>query len=139
MILAVGWDDAVMTTTEQNIAAAELHGWTHIQNGNTMIIYGVWVGYPESGALIGNKERIPNYSQELDPLRSLEIKVGLHDTTNTAIRVRWINTLRQIVSKRTPKNKMGAAIISDVDLLTASATERLEALLKAIGKWKDVE
>ena len=65
--------------------------------------------------------------------------LGLHNRDNHALRIKWVNALRAIVSRRMPKNKMGATIISDVDLLTASPAERLEALLKAVGKWKELQ
>lgn len=44
------------------------------------------------------------------------------------MRVKWVNKLREIVSRRMPKNKMGWPVVTDVDLLLAEEWEREEAL-----------
>lgn len=44
------------------------------------------------------------------------------------MRVKWVNKLRDIVARRMPKNKMGWPVVSDVDLLLATDSEREEAL-----------
>lgn len=48
--------------------------------------------------------------------------------TDTAKRVKWSNTLRAIVARRMPRNKLGVPMVSDVDLLLATEEEREEAL-----------
>lgn len=56
--------------------------------------------------------------------------LGLHDRSNHALRVKWINALRTIVSRRVPKNKMGNPLVNDVDLMTATADEMAESFEK---------
>lgn len=43
-------------------------------------------------------------------------------------KIEWVNALRAVVSRRMPRNKCGVPIISDVDLLLATESEREEAL-----------
>lgn len=76
-----------------------------------------------------------DYLYDLNAIRDAEIEAGIHDRDNLALRVKWINALRTIVSRRVPKNKTGSPLVSDIDLLTASSEERLEALVKALGLW----
>lgn len=56
------------------------------------------------------------------------------DPKATALRVKWANNLRAIVSRRMPRNKMGTPMVSDVDLLFATEAERAEALRITIKK-----
>lgn len=42
--------------------------------------------------------------------------------------IKWVNALRAVVSRRMPRNKCGVPVISDVDLLLATESEREEAL-----------
>jgi hypothetical protein len=63
-------------------------------------------------------------------LRMKELEAGLDNRENVALRVKWANTLRAIVAKRCPVNKMGSPLVTDVDLLLATDEERLEALNK---------
>lgn len=56
--------------------------------------------------------------------------LGLHDRSNHVLRVKWINSLRAIVSRRVPKNKMGNPLVNDVDLMTATAEEMAESFKK---------
>ena len=54
---------------------------------------------------------------------------GLHDPANLDARVKWVACLREVVAPRCPKNKMGTPIISDINLLQATARERLLAFI----------
>ena len=60
--------------------------------------------------------------------QTAEADAGLHDRSNHAVRVKWINALRKIVGERSPKNLSGVPLVSDVDLLLASDVERWQAL-----------
>ena len=53
------------------------------------------------------------------------------------LRVRYVNFLRDIVARRMPKNKVGVAMVSDVDLLLAESNEHCEAILRALEKWEE--
>jgi hypothetical protein len=78
-----------------------------------------------------------NLHATFDNLYIVANKVGLHDRTNHALRVKWINNLRKIVDRRMPVNKMGSPMTSDVDLMTANADEMAEAILRTMNKWKE--
>ena len=67
-------------------------------------------------------------AQRLQSIRRIQEDLGLTDRNNHAIRVRWVNTLRKIVDRRTPMNKMGSPMTTDVDVLLATEDEHLEAL-----------
>lgn len=71
----------------------------------------------------------------LDNLYVIAGIVGLHDRDNHALRVKWINNLRMIVGRRIPKNVSGVPLTSDVDLMTATADEMTESILRTVGKW----
>jgi len=58
-----------------------------------------------------------------------ENNYGLHNPANLDARVKWVACFREVVAPRCPKNKMGTAVISDLDLLQASARERLLAFI----------
>lgn len=59
----------------------------------------------------------------------------LHDrrravVTTAGLRVRYLNTLRDVVGRRCERNAVGAPLVSDYDLLDATAEEISEALAK---------
>lgn len=78
-----------------------------------------------------------NLHATLDNLYTIASMVGLHDRTNHALRVKWINNLRKIVDRRMPVNKAGSPMTNDVDLMTANADELAEAILRTMNKWKE--
>lgn len=53
------------------------------------------------------------------------------------LKVKYLNNLRNIVSRRLPRNKMGQAIVSDYDLVNASAEEHCETFMKVMDLWKE--
>lgn len=59
-----------------------------------------------------------------------EENMGLLDRTNTPLRVKWVNALRNIVGSTMPKNKSGVSLVSDIDLILASDEHRFAALEK---------
>jgi hypothetical protein len=79
---------------------------------------------------------LPDYLSDRNALFSALRHHGIHDPANLDIRVKYINTLREIVGRRMPKNKSGSPLTSDVDLLMAENEEIAEALLKILKKWK---
>lgn len=70
----------------------------------------------------------------LDEIFSAEKEIGLHDRSNLDLRVFWSNKLREIISVRAPRNKIGSPIISDIDVLCAEPKEREDALIAVINK-----
>lgn len=54
-----------------------------------------------------------------------------HYSISQIDRVAFLNALREIVGRRRPRNKSGAALVSDYDLLWSSDDERAEAWRRA--------
>lgn len=68
---------------------------------------------------------LPDYCSDLNAIR--DPRSGLSQEQ----RVKFLNTLRSIINKRTGKP------VSDFDLMDATAGEQAEAIVRAIGKWED--
>ena len=79
-------------------------------------------------------KEIPNYYKDYNAIVTAEIEYGLHDRSNTALRVRWCSILRDIIAPRCPTNKVGSPLVSDIDIYQASCAERTEALAQTIEK-----
>lgn len=54
--------------------------------------------------------------------------------TTSELRVKYLNTLRGVVSRDCPKNKAGSPLVSDYDLCDASDEQQGEALLRTLQK-----
>lgn len=121
-----------MKSHETNRVVAELLGWTAIEDNKALMLgVPVWIGYPPTGAVIGRKREIPRYTNSRDACSEFESTI-----TSTADRVKWLNTMREIVSRRCPKNKIGAPLVSDFDIAMSTAMERCECWLKMNGRWE---
>lgn len=117
-----------MTKEEQSIAILEHLGWTELKRSQD---------YLRGIAPDGTKDRIPpNHLNNREALYELQQQIGLMNKDDNKLRVKWINTLRDIVSRRMPKNKMGWPICSDVDVILATNEELAESILTVIGKWE---
>lgn len=108
-----------MTLDQQRIAIAEACGWEYA-NFN-YLLHGIWQ----------NVGSFPNYPQDLNAIH--EARKAL--VTTTELRVKYLNALRAIVARRCPKNKTGASLVTDYDLINAEAWEHAETLVKVSGKW----
>ena len=101
-------------------------GWT----------YNKWVSsveHSERGEFIVPGQVISLRWPSLDTLHEAEKAAGLHNRENSQLRTKWVNKLRDIVAVECPKNKMGAPLVSDVDLLNASFEQRTEAFEKTFA------
>jgi hypothetical protein len=80
------------------------------------------------------KERapIPDYPNDLNAMREARKTI-----TGPVLRAKYMNTLREIVGRRMPKNKVGSPLVSDYDCMDATANEHCEAFLRTFGLWKD--
>ncbi len=63
-----------------------------------------------------------------DILHEAEKNLGLHDRINFELRGKWAMALRAAVAPRCPLNKVGTPVVSDVDILLATLSERVQAL-----------
>ncbi len=86
----------------------------------------------------GQLYHLSGYLHEcLDAVVRAEKGCGLHDPANLDARVKWVACFREVVALRCPKNAVGTAIVSDLDLLQASARERLITfILWKSNHWK---
>ena len=110
-----------MTDTEKNIAIATACGWFDIENLNTMAAQGIWFGYPPRGsdAIIGKKERIPDYVNDLNAMHLAEqaLTFAQYQIFQTELCVGWTD-LKVEPHPRAP--------------LSAAASHRAEAFVRAI-------
>lgn len=77
-----------------------------------------------------------DYCRSRNLLAWAEKTLCLHDRNNVGMRVAWINAVRDEVAPRCPKNKVGAPLVSDVDVMLATNQERATGLAKALQKLK---
>ena len=77
-----------------------------------------------------------NYCSDRELLAWAEMVVGLHERSNIALRVAWINAVRDEVAPGCPKNKVGAPLVSDVDVMLATNQQRATGLAKALAKLR---
>jgi hypothetical protein len=61
-----------LSPSEKRVKIAETAGWTCIESRNTMAIQGAWVGYPPSNAIIGQKQEIPRFLDDLNAMHEAE-------------------------------------------------------------------
>lgn len=123
-----------MNPDDQWKALAELDGWTITVDSRSKGYKTVLRGHKRNGSGDGDWA-IPNYIENPSFLFQLEKRVGLHDKGNLELRIDWVNALREIVGRRMPTNKLGKPVTSDIDLLMAETSERIEALLVAKKLW----
>lgn len=117
-----------MELTKQRITIAENCGWKRY-NPEGLDAYNL--DYPD--------KPFPDYYYDLNAMHDAEKYVGIHDRNNLQLRVKWVNNLRKVVAVDCPKNNIGAPIVSDIDLINATAAQRAEAFLKTLGLWKQSE
>lgn len=117
-----------LTEEEQRILLGELYGFSDISRINKYEFSGL-VGVHD-----GEKKVVPSFTRDLNYLHKLCSKLGLMERNDQILRVKWVNNLRTIVSRRMPKNKSGTALTTDVDLLLAEPEEIAESILKTFSK-----
>lgn len=125
-----------MIKKKQRKALAEIAGYKSIDVDDALFPTGSAVSF--SGAFL---KPLPEFESSLEDLRKVEMHVGLHstDAEYRKLRIKWVGNLRKIIGRRMPKNKVGAPIFSDIDLLMMPVEERAEALLLTFNKWEESE
>jgi len=86
---------------------------------------------PSGGTILHVKDYLHSYDAII-PL----IQKQCGDNTQST-RVKFLNTLRQLIGVNKPTNKVGTPLVSDFDLIVATPFQLCEALLRATGKWKE--
>lgn len=79
----------------------------------------------------------PDYLNEASNIAYAERRLGLHDRSNTRLRVQWVNYLHDILAAQPdcPVNKVGNPLVSDIDKLLAPMEVRCLAFVMA-AEWK---
>lgn len=108
-----------MTDQEINCAIAELCGWTQIENTNTMAAFGIWRGYPPVGAIIGQRQLLPDYCSDLNAMHEAEEMLYKKQLNS------WNKYTEQL------------QIICDYPIYHSTARQRAEAFLKVFPRWKE--
>jgi hypothetical protein len=76
---------------------------------------------------IGHLHDLPDYLNDLNAMhKALETITG-----DTNLRVKFLNALRKIVGNKCEVNKVGLPIVSDFDLIHATAAEKAKAFILA--------
>lgn len=116
-----------MEPDQMSLVLSKWAGWTYHGDDKD------WPGYYPWRTPTGSwSDRIPDYAGSVDAIRSLLLRIA----DNRELRVKFVNHLRSVVGRRMPKNKMGAALVTDFDLVLAGPDEQCEALCKALGLWE---
>jgi len=115
-----------MTPEAQRIAIAESCGWKCCepkpQAKNSP--YARWVNKADD---IREFRNVPNYGNSLDALREAVRK--LTGDQRSEFCEQLVDVLK--------RDSMTAAYIDDFDMLTATAEQQAEALLRTLGLWED--
>lgn len=111
----------------RNRKIAEFCGWSQLENAHTIILGGEWKGYPPKMQIIGQKEQIPNYFNDLNAMHEAEKSLDDNIKDAGSLRYRYSSHLYSIL---VPKDEQPCR---------ASAKHRAEAFLKTINKWEDDE
>jgi hypothetical protein len=131
-------DDLMNRDAEIRIAMCELCGFTvdDVERDDNGVVKRIWVSYPASWTGTPTQPWPPDFLKDLNAIFAAYRHVGLTDPKNLDLRVKWVANLRLVVGRRCPKNKVGAPLISDIDLLTSDdPIEHCEALLRTVKKW----
>lgn len=108
-----------MSPEDQRIAIAEACGWKPLNAG-------IWT----KGRLHAVYDGLPDYCNSLDACHEMENVLKNIPTARIDEQVRYSNELFEIIS-----NAKGSVPFS-FDMINATASQRCEAFLRAIGKWK---
>lgn len=119
-----------MTPEKQLTTIAEAYGWTHIENISTIRIRGHWVGYPPKSPIIGEKETLPDYLNDLNACH--EMKKVLTDEQKNSFRDYLLTITTNLTSWG--DFDMGEDLQSMID---ATPLQQAEAFLKTLGKWSE--
>lgn len=123
------------------IRAAELDGWVLTERlVNPEYNAATHCDQFDAGYKYGNLLQIPNYPYDPASLHEAEKRLGLHDRSNTALRVKWVNCLHDLVGAQPecPVNKSGSPLVSDIDVLLCSTLIRCAAYVMT-AEWKEAQ
>jgi len=120
-----------MTPQAQRIAIAKACKWSHIENCNTMAVGGIWRGYPPTGQLVGQKQLLPDYLNDLNAMH--EAMNGLTDKQQ----IRFNEELEIVCGAELIDFENDYNRYDLFKLVHATAAQRAEAFLRALNLWDD--
>jgi hypothetical protein len=116
-----------MNKERQRIAIAEACGWWFLWETDNL----VWRGTNPDGT--GDAD-LPDYPNDLNELAAARDQL----IVTPELRIKWANTLRDVVGHTSPhRNKAGKPVVSDIDILFATAEQLSETLLRTLKLWAD--
>lgn len=78
---------------------------------------------------------VPDYLNDLNSLADARNAL----ITTPELTIEWVHTLRKVIgSTSTNRNKIGQALVSDIDLLFSDSRQLAQTLLKTLKLWEDV-
>lgn len=118
-----------MTEKEQQIAIATVSGWRFIRDDGSYYAEGIHGIPPHKSANECNETSLPDYLNDLNAIHEVE-KYLRNEQKGT-----MINNLCIVVTRdHDPELGPMTAI---TEAFFASASQRVEALLRTLGLWKD--
>jgi hypothetical protein len=115
-----------MNKEQQRIKIAEACGWADIRFA--------CFGGTGMGPLDGLRDDLPDYPNDLNELAAARDQL----IVTPELRIKWANTLRDVVGHTSPhRNKAGKPVVSDIDILFATAEQLSETLLRTLKLWAD--
>ncbi|HJZ11279.1 MAG TPA: hypothetical protein VJ521_03970, partial [Acidobacteriota bacterium] len=126
-----------MKQDEQRIAIAEFCGWTQIEDRSSSLMMPAGfsiVGHPPSGAIIGQKKRLPDYPEDLNAMNDAEMfleKQWPQRITDYCVEI------RAVILRRAKMNPSGHC--GEFRKISCHADVKAEAFVRVIGRWKQDE
>jgi hypothetical protein len=108
--------------SDQIIEIAKYCGWSMIEDANSMCVGGMWVGYPPRMQIIGKKESLPNYLDDLNAIHEAEKSLDGDIMDASSLRYRYSSFVYHLTDKKEQPFR-------------ASSKIRSEAFLRTIDKW----
>lgn len=113
-----------MNEQEQQVAIAEACGWQDVVVIDDGIIVGLPPGFTEDQCPEGADKDVPDYLHDLNAMHEAEKTLPYEEQLN------YFRTLEDIVDQANGS-------ITAFAVGKATAAQRAEAFLRAIGKWKE--
>lgn len=121
-----------MTKQEINIALAEFEGWRSIEphtiEPKRLGMFGI---NPKDKT----RQKIPNYYEDLNAVHRAETKFFKDKNTEPIWIITYVKRIYLLMFSKGMDEQTD--LIEWMFLINATASQRYEALLRTIGKWKD--
>ena len=130
-----------MTDQELNTKMAELLGyqWFSIPFNDEQKVL-AFSEEQAKGVYLGGDiyQFVPDFCNDFNLIYQAEVIHGLRDRSNPGLRVKWQNSIHKVMAAAVdcPKNKMGSALVSDIDCLLMTARQRVEAFVLTFSETK---